>query len=98
MATELKGTGVSVTTLCPGAIESVFLDAADMRRIPLVRMTPLPSSEHVARAGFEAVMARRRVVVPGAMNKLTAIAARLTPRAIILPLARRLMMKPGSGR
>lgn len=56
LATELKRTGVSVTTLRPGATESVFVDAADLRCIPLVRMTPLPSSEHVARAGFGAAM------------------------------------------
>lgn len=94
LATELKGTGVSVTTLCPGATDSGFLDAADMRRIPLVRMTPLPSSEQVARVGFDAAMARRRVAVPGAMNKLAAVAARLMPRTIVLPLIRRLMKRP----
>lgn len=95
LATELKSTGVSVTTLCPGATESAFLDAADMRCIPLVRATPLPSPERVARAGFDAAMARRRVAVPGAQNRLTAVAARLTPHAILLPLTRRLMTRPG---
>lgn len=98
LSAELGGTGVSVTTLCPGATESGFFDAADMHRAPLVRLTRLPSSESVARLGFEAAMARRRVAVPGVLNKVAAATARVMPHGLLLPLTRWLMTAPRDGR
>jgi short-subunit dehydrogenase len=48
---------------------------------------PVISAEEVARAGYRGLKAGRRVVIPGAMNKINAISARLLPRRLMLPIA-----------
>ncbi len=45
IANELKGSGVTVTVLCPGATESGFQAAADMQESKLVKGKKLPTSE-----------------------------------------------------
>src|SRR5215212_7025445 len=52
---ELKGTGVTVTCLMPGATETEFFERADMLDTKVGAGKKQPASE-VARAGFEAMM------------------------------------------
>jgi short-subunit dehydrogenase len=89
IAFELRGTGVSVTTLCPGPTATQFADAAEMNRTMLF-MSPLikvMSSAEVARIGYRGLKAGRRVVITGAGNKLTAISSKLSPHAVVLRIA-----------
>ena len=46
------------------------------------------SASEVARAGYDGFLARKRVVVPGFGNHLTALLGRL-PHGLLLPLAHR---------
>lgn len=92
-AQETKGSGVSVTALCPGPTESGFFAAAGMGGIPLLRLAPQPSAESVARAGWRAMEAGRRVIVPGLPNKLLAALSHVTPHALLLPVTHRLMSR-----
>jgi short-subunit dehydrogenase len=88
---EIRGTGVTITALCPGPVRTEFGEAggfggADERIPEFVWL----SSEQVARAGIEGLEGGRRVVVPGALNRIGAISGQHTPRALLLPLLRRL--------
>lgn len=88
---EAKGSGVTVTALCPGPTESGFVAAAGMENIPLLKLAPQPGAAAVARAGWQGMEAGRRVVVPGVSNKLVAFLSRLTPHALLLPVTHALM-------
>jgi short-subunit dehydrogenase len=81
---ELRKTGVSVTTLCPGATVSGFQALAEMENSKLVRGKKLPTADEVASFGYQKMLAGRGVVIHGLFNWLLAQSVRITPRAIIL--------------
>jgi len=93
IARELRGTGVTVTTLCPGATHSGFASASGADALPLFKSAIVPrmSSEQVARTGYRAMMRGKPVIITGAVNKLVAYSGRLFPRAIVFPVARMLI-------
>jgi hypothetical protein len=88
LGTELKGTGVTVTTLCPGPVETGFAEASGMSdeeagaSLPKMMWIPAPQ---VAKAAVDALAAGRSVVIPGTANRMGAVAAHLIPKAWILP-------------
>ena len=77
---ELRGTGVSVTTLCPGLTATEFHDVAAHPKKGLVAMTMM-SARAVARIGVRSALRGRAVVTPGLINKLTGLFIKLVPRA-----------------
>jgi short-subunit dehydrogenase len=93
IAYELRGTGVTVTTLCPGATSTQFAQVADMGGMALFKswLTSVMSAADVARIGYRGFKAGRRVVITGALNTVTAMAGRLSPRFLSLPIAHSLM-------
>lgn len=92
---ELKPAGVKVSCLCPGPVITGFQARAGMSFDGLMgAMKPaLVPADEVARQGYDGLMAGRRVVVPGTMNKVMVWSARLSPRAILLPLLGTAQMK-----
>ena len=83
LGSELSTTGVTVTALCPGPTASGFQDKAAMHDSGLVKGKHLPSSESVGAAGYRAMMAGKRVYIPGVMNKLMAASVRVSPRNLV---------------
>ncbi len=93
IASELEGTGVTVTALCPGPTASGFQDKADMHASALVKGKKLPTADVVAAAGYRAMQRGQRVVIPGTMNWLMAQSPRFTPRNVVTSLVK-VMSKP----
>jgi uncharacterized protein len=89
IAWELRGTGVTVTTVCPGPTATSFVDAADMHRTTIFKspMIKVMSSAEVARIGYKGMKAGRRVVVTGLANKFTAVSGAFSPRSMVLSIA-----------
>ncbi len=85
---ETRGTGVSVSVLCPGATATEFGARAGMKRTLLMRL-PLANAADVARAGYRAMLRGKRMEVPGIMNKLVAISPRFGPKRLVLWLSRK---------
>ncbi|NTV51538.1 MAG: SDR family oxidoreductase [Candidatus Firestonebacteria bacterium] len=91
LSTELAGTGVSVTALCPGPTATQFAQRAQMEDTLAFRMTVL-TPEAVAQAGVRALFRGRKRVVPGLVNKLTLAFVRLASRNLVLRVSKRLML------
>ncbi len=81
LALELKGSGVTVTSLCPGATGTNFHKVAGSEHSPGLRF--MDSAQTVARQGLDAMFKGRTTRVTGLMNKPIPLAARLLPRALI---------------
>jgi short-subunit dehydrogenase len=90
---ELKGTGVKVTCLCPGATATGFAKSAGITGTRIFQSGAM-KAEKVAMAGYHAMMKGQRIKIPGLGNKLMVLAVRFTPRAVIAPLSRYLMSIP----
>lgn len=91
LAEELKGSGVSVTALCPGPVATGFQSRAEMEGSKLLqqRLNPPMSAQEVAKAGYEALMNGKAVVIPGFMNQIQALSPRLLPRALLPGIVKR---------
>ncbi|HEY8321740.1 MAG TPA: SDR family oxidoreductase [Candidatus Baltobacteraceae bacterium] len=92
LAEETRGTGVTVTCLCPGATATGFAGRAGMQGTPLMR-GPKADAVDVARAGYNGMLAGKPVVVPGITNKLVGWTAHLTPRRLLLWVSRKTIEK-----
>lgn len=97
LAEEVRGTGVTVTALCPGPTASGFQAAAEMELSPLVANRQLPTAAEVARYGVKAMERGDVVAVPGLLNKAMAVSVRFTPRPVTRRIVRKMQeTKPGS--
>jgi uncharacterized protein len=83
---ELRGSGVTVTALCPGATRTGFFRAAGFENASLLQRLPMPTAEQIALKGWAAMKEGRRVAVPGVDNKAFTLLGRISPRALVLRL------------
>jgi short-subunit dehydrogenase len=90
LAYELRRTGVTVTTLCPGATATNFFKAAGANEIAL---QPAMSPAEVARIGYRALRGGRRVVITGMLNRILALGGRYAPHSLTLPATAALMSR-----
>jgi short-subunit dehydrogenase len=92
---EVKDKGVTVTAVCPGPVRSGFQDASDAgyfaERMPKFTFV---SPERVAEDALEAADRGRISVIPGGPHvKLAFGPNRKLPRAVVLPVSKRLMSR-----
>lgn len=93
IASELEGTGVTVTALCPGPTASGFQDKANLGNSALIKGKKLPTSEAVAALGYRAMQRGQRVYIPGFVNWGMAQSMRFTPRNLATKVVK-IMLKP----
>jgi short-subunit dehydrogenase len=83
---EVRKSGITVTALCPGPVETEFNEVAQRpagkRQRPSPRFVQVPVEE-VARAGLDGIERDKPMVVPGAIMKIATFLVRLTPMAIL---------------
>ena len=88
LSSDLKGTGVTATALCPGPVKTEFTDqheGFDVSSPDFVWM----SSEECARAAVKGLERGKRVVVPGVANRVGTLAGQHAPRSVLLAATRR---------
>ena len=83
LAQELQHTDIHVSALCPGPTATGFAAASGMSASKLFKQKGIMmSSASVARAGWDGLLRRERVIVPGVANKLMIQSLRAAPRAL----------------
>jgi hypothetical protein len=89
LSSDLSGTGVTATALCPGPVRTEFTDRPGFEAADNLPGFAWMTAHDVARAGLRGLERGKRVVVPGAINGIGALAGQHAPRSVLLSLARR---------
>jgi len=92
IANEMKGSGITVTCLCPGATATKFAGRANMEESRLFKLGAMKSRD-VAIAGYKGMMAGKGLVIPGVRNKTVAMSVRFSPRKLLTAISRSLQEK-----
>jgi short-subunit dehydrogenase len=89
LANEVKGTGVTVSCLCPGPTATEFHKRAHATGQRLLKFGSM-DARTVADDGYRALMAGKPVVISGFKNWLMAQSVRLAPRGLVTAMARKI--------
>ena len=79
IATEVKGTGVTVTALCPGPVKTGFQKKVSDIEPRLINLN-LSDPENVAKYGYRSLQRGDRVAIPGLINQFLVHAVNFIPR------------------
>jgi uncharacterized protein len=80
LAENLRDTGISVTALCPGLTDTNIVDTSIAGAIPTFMIS---QPDEVARSGFDALMNREVICIPGNANRLALAWAQHQPRWLV---------------
>jgi short-subunit dehydrogenase len=91
---EMKGTGVSVTVLCPGFTRTGFQETAN------VPASAVPGfmwqeADEVARAGLDALAKNHATALPGLLNKTLGTFTQMAPNALTRRLSGKVIKHAG---
>ena len=86
----MRGTGVTVTTLCPGPTATNFAQISGSNELPYFNsaMRHVMSAAEVARLGYLGLKGGRRVVITGLLNRIVALGGRFAPHPISLKVTK----------
>ena len=86
---ELRGTGITVTALCPGPTRTEFGEEAGFGESVILDKLPRPGSREVAEYGVRAMMRGKGIAVHGILNRMHVFMLRALPRGLVVRLVRR---------
>lgn len=92
IAEEIDGTGVTVTTLCPGGTKTEFAEKANIKKSS-DNFFEVMEASRVAKIGYNAFMKGKRLAVPGMLNKVQIFSIRFAPRIMATKLIKFMMSK-----
>jgi short-subunit dehydrogenase len=97
VAAETAGEGVRVSALAPGPVNTDFHRKMGSEKA-FYRYLVLPASaESVAGAGYRGFALGWRIIVPGLLNPFLALAMRVLPHRIVIPIIGWLLQPRGVG-
>jgi short-subunit dehydrogenase len=91
LAGELRGSGVAVTALCPGPVDTGFGESAGFTKEEEQTLPQFmwESVESVAKTGVDGLDKGRMVAIPGVANRWAARFAQVAPRRVLVPILAR---------
>jgi short-subunit dehydrogenase len=97
-ANELKGTGVTVTVLCPGQTKTSFQEVVSQEVASQEASENkigfnIASADVVAKYGYKAMLKGKSVAIPGTFNKFLSFLPRIMPRNIATAIVRKIQEK-----
>ena len=87
---ETKGTGVTVTGISPGPVETGFASRAGAGQTLLFTVQPRLDARRVAEVGWRGFRRGQRLVVPGPFNWLMATFSGAMPTGMLLGMVARM--------
>ncbi len=90
IAEEVNGTGVTVTTICPGPTRTNFGRVANFRGSDSLLRGAM-TAEAVAAHGHRAFRRGRVLVISGLQNRLPALIVKFLPRILVRKIVKRLI-------
>jgi short-subunit dehydrogenase len=89
LSEELRGSGVSITALCPGVTATPMIEQAAQGNAKLSQLPGflIGTAADVAAEGYAACMRGEVIRVPGALNLAGTLAARATPKWLLRSLS-----------
>ncbi len=89
---ELTGTGVTVSALCPGAMNTQFAKKADMENTLLFRSYVMDPRE-VVEIAYHAFMKNKKIIIPGFYNRVLVSSIPITPGNILEKISKALLKR-----
>jgi short-subunit dehydrogenase len=89
VAAELEGTGVIVTALCPGTVETPFHTDAMRKTNAMATNKPMPAAE-VAKAGVDLLLKGKGKKIVGFQNWFISNLPRVTPDVLMMKIKKNL--------
>jgi short-subunit dehydrogenase len=89
---ELRGTGVTAATVCPGPVSTDFGEKAGISDEDAEASLPKAmwvDADVVAKAAVDGLASGKTVIVPGVFNRVGAAAYQHLPRRLLLPILSR---------
>lgn len=83
LAEELRGTGVTVTVLCPGPTRSEFQAGANVSPGSAMHNRFMPTARAVARHGYRAILRSKGLAVHGTTFRMLLFVSRFLPRRLV---------------
>ena len=86
IAAETAGEGIRICALVPGPVNTRFHERMGSETALYRSFVPPASAQSIARAGYRGYMLGWRVMVPGLVNPFLALAMRVLPHRIVIPI------------
>ena len=93
IANELKGTGVTLTVLCPGQTKTSFQEVVSEGTSENKIGFNIASPDEVAKYGYKAMLKGKSIAIPGTFNKFLSLLPRIMPRNIATSIVRKIQEK-----
>lgn len=84
---ELKGSNVSVSCLCPGPVNTNFVDRAGMQAIKATAEKFGMHPDTAADIALKGMFNKKAEIIPGALNVISAFSTRLFPKSMVEKIA-----------
>jgi short-subunit dehydrogenase len=97
LASEVAGSGVSITCLCPGMVRTQFYDQLSIKRTRLFKIMPRSNASETAKAAWRGFRAGKRLVIPRLINRIIAAILVVLPGRAILRLSAGTIQQPAPG-
>lgn len=93
LSSELEGTGVTVTALCPGPVPTGFQERARVGKALMMKSIMTKSAQFVAEEGYKGTMKGKQIVIPGEINNILVVMGKFMPRKFLIMVVKRIMHK-----
>lgn len=85
---EVKGKGINVVTLCPGATKTNFSKRAGKGDLDVAM-----SAKEVAECGYKALIRDKAICIPGFMNKILVFLSKVSPTTLNAKIVKKIQNK-----